>query len=80
VLIATGAREEAMQWSYEIEFVGGHHRLADGSFDAPDIEAAKHHVQTVYERTVSAEAELDVRLLDGFGREVRRGTYVGPNT
>ena len=69
-----------MQWSYEIEFVGGHHRLADGSFDAPDIEAAKHHVQTVYERTVSAKAELDVRLLDGFGREVRRGTYVGPNT
>ena len=69
-----------MQWSYEIVLVGGHHRLADGSFDAPDIEAAKHHVQTVYERTVSAEAELDVRLLDGFGREVRRGTYVGPNT
>jgi hypothetical protein len=69
-----------MHWRYEIVSVGGHHRLADGSFDAPDIEAAMHHVQTVYEPGVSADAELDVRLLDSSGKEAWRGTYVGPNT
>jgi len=67
-----------MHWNYEIVPVGGHHRLAGGSFDAPHLEAAKAHVQTVYEPAVTADAELDVRLLDGSGSEVWRGTFVGP--
>ncbi|MBV8735680.1 MAG: hypothetical protein JO007_00165 [Alphaproteobacteria bacterium] len=67
-----------MHWSYEIVPVGGHHRLAGASFEAPDLEAAKHHVETVYEPTVSKDADLDVRLLDGSGQEVWRGAYVGP--
>lgn len=66
-----------MFWSYEIVPVGGHQRLAAGSFDAPDVEAAKHHAQTVNEQNVTADAELDVRLLDGSGNEVWRGTYLG---
>jgi hypothetical protein len=69
-----------MTWSYEIVPVGGHHRLAGGSFDAPHLEAAKQYVETVYEPTLTPEAELDVRLLDSAGNEVWRGTYVGPNT
>ena len=69
-----------MLWSYEIVPVGGHHRLAGGSFDAPHLDAARHHVETVYEPTVTSDAELDVRLLDSAGNEVWRGTYVGPNT
>jgi hypothetical protein len=69
-----------MAWSYEIVPVGGRHRLAGASFDAPDLEAARRYVETVYEPNVTAEAELDVRLLDGSGREVWRGTYVGPNS
>ena len=66
-----------MRWSYEIVPVGGHQRLAAGNFDAPDTEAAKHHAQTVNEPNVEADAELDVRLLDGSGNEVWRGTYLG---
>lgn len=69
-----------MLWRYEIVPVGGHHRLAGGSFDAPHLDAARQHVETVSEPTVTADAELDVRLLDGAGNEVWRGTYVGPNS
>jgi hypothetical protein len=69
-----------MRWSYELVPVGGHHRLASGSFEAPHLEAAKRYAQTVSNPTVSADAELDVRILDGDGGEVWRGTYVGPNS
>ena len=39
-------------------------------FDAPDLEAAKRYLETVYEPAVTADAELDVRLMDGSGNEV----------
>jgi hypothetical protein len=68
-----------MRWSYEIVPVGGYRRLVGGSFEAPHLEAAKRYVQTVSDPAVTAEAELDVRILDGSGGEVWRGTYVGPN-
>jgi hypothetical protein len=50
-----------MRWIYEI--VGSHRRLAGGSFEALHLEAAKRYVQTVSDPTVTAEAELDVRIL-----------------
>lgn len=68
-----------MAWSYEIVPVGGHHRLAGGSFDAPDLEAAKHYVETVYEPAVTADAELDVRLIDSAGMKCGAGRMSGPN-
>jgi len=77
VIAGISSGEGEMVWSYEIVPVGGHQRLAAGNFNAPDIEAARHHAQTVNEPHVSASAELDVRLLDGTGHEVWRGTYLG---
>jgi hypothetical protein len=77
VIAGISSGEGEMVWSYEIVPVGGHQRLAAGNFTAPDLEAAQQHAQTVNELHVSASAELDVRLLDGAGNEVWRGTYLG---
>jgi len=77
VIAGISSGEGEMVWSYEIVPVGGHQRLAAGNFSAPDIEAARQHAQTVNEPHVSASAELDVRLLDGAGNEVWRGSYLG---
>ncbi len=59
-----------MHWNYEIVPVGGHHRLARRKFRCTASQTAKAHVQTVSEPAVTADAELDVRLLDGSGSEV----------
>jgi hypothetical protein len=77
VIAGISSGEGEMVWSFEIVPVGGHQRLAAGNFNAPDLEAAQQHAQTVNELHVSASAELDVRLLDGAGNEVWRGTYLG---
>jgi len=77
VMAGISSGEGEMVWSFEIVPVGGHQRLAAGNFNAPDIEAAQQHAQTVNEPHVSASADLDVRLLDGAGKEVWRGTYLG---
>jgi len=77
VIAGISSGEGEMVWSFEIVPVGGHQRLAAGNFNAPDIEAAQKHAQTVNEPHVSASADLDVRLLDGTGNEVWRGSYLG---
>jgi hypothetical protein len=77
VIAGISSGEGEMVWSFEIVPVGGHQRLAAGNFNAPDIEAARQHAQTVNEPHVSASADLDVRLLDGTGNEVWRGSYLG---
>lgn len=77
VLAGISSGEGEMVWSFEIVPVGGHQRLAAGNFNAPDFEAARQHAQTVNEPHVSASADLDVRLLDGTGNEVWRGSYLG---
>jgi hypothetical protein len=68
-----------MRWSFEIVPVGGHQKLAAGTFDATDLNAAKEHAQRVDDPNVSASAELDVRLMDGAGKEAWRGPYIGPH-
>jgi len=77
VIAGISSGEGEMVWGFEIVPVGGHQRLAAGDFNAPDLEAAQRHAQTVNEPHVSASADLDVRLLDGAGNEVWRGPYLG---
>ena len=49
VIAGISSGEGEMVWSFEIVPVGGHQRLAAGNFNAPDIEAAQQHAQTVNE-------------------------------
>jgi hypothetical protein len=83
VIAGISSGEGEMVWSFEIVPVGGHQRLAAGNFNAPDIEAAQRHAQTVNEPHVSASADLDVRLslarrVSGIARlTLRRSERIG---
>jgi hypothetical protein len=69
-----------MLFAYHIVLQGGHmgQALERGTCNAPDIEAAKRHVQTVTAPSVAGKSGLEVILLDSAGAEVWRGRYLGP--
>ena len=45
---------------------------------APNSEAAKRYVQTVKAPNLSGRRDLEVILKDSQGKELWRGTYIGP--
>jgi hypothetical protein len=65
-------------FAYHIVPMGGHRGQAveSGTCNAPDVEAAKRHVQTVSAPSV-VKTGLEVILQDSGGVEIWRGPYLG---
>ena len=68
-----------MFFAYHIVPEGGHagQALERGTCAAPNVEAAKQHVQTVPAPNVAGKSGLQVILLDSAGAEIWRGPYSG---
>ena len=66
-------------FAYHLVPRGGHkgQALESGTCNAPDIEAAKRHVQTVPAPSVAEKSGLAVILQDSGGAEIWRGPYLG---
>ena len=71
--------ERAMFFAYHIVPEGGHagQALEKGTCTAPNVEAAKRHVQTVPAPNVAGKSGLEVILQDSAGAEIWRGPYSG---
>jgi hypothetical protein len=70
---------EPVFFAYHIVPKGSHtgQALERGTCNAPEIVAAKRHVQTVAAPSVAGKSGLEVILLDSGGAEIWRGPYLG---